>query len=183
MSGAAGPRGWGSRHPHLAAPCPGAVGRTQKWLAEPRPCPPARPERVRHTPTGRGPGPSRPRSPPCRCRGESCRTPWPGVLRCSLTALTSSLRSTWKSHPQGSGGPVGSGSPRTRSALSRQRLEVRRGEHPTWRCSASGGQEETGERPRAGSSGPCLLRLPRGSPRAQSPERGRAPGEAGRPGK
>lgn len=47
----------GGRHPHLAAPCPGAVGRTQKWLAEPRPCPPARPERVRHTPTGRGPGP------------------------------------------------------------------------------------------------------------------------------
>lgn len=32
------------------------------------------------------PRPSRPRSPPCRCRGESCRTPWPGVLRCSLTA-------------------------------------------------------------------------------------------------
>lgn len=88
VSGAAGPRGWGSRHPHLAAPCPGAVGRTQKWLAEPRPCPPARPECVRHTPTGRGPGPSWPpcRSPPCRCRGESCRTPWPGVLRCSLTA-------------------------------------------------------------------------------------------------
>lgn len=83
----------GCRTAGLGEPSPAPRGsvsrgcRPNPEMARRAPPLPASPsKRVRHTPTGRGPGPSRPRSPPCRCRGESCRTPWPGVLRCSLTA-------------------------------------------------------------------------------------------------